>query len=156
MLPIIIGSAGMIRMETQHHFQALGISAAASLALMRKHHVIAIDYLLNILRVKSARMAAPEGPPQQRATALRQRNRAANTWQPTVLPAKRPAPASPLPLPSMRTRSRTRADSTPPHGDSASAPCPDTPPSATPTWDRLVFTIGKTSGSMRREARSTG
>ncbi len=33
-LPIIIGSAGMIRTETQHQFEALGISAAATLALM--------------------------------------------------------------------------------------------------------------------------
>ncbi len=43
-LPIIMGSAGMIRTETQHHFEALGISAAASLALIKQHHNIAIDY----------------------------------------------------------------------------------------------------------------
>ena len=68
-----------------------------------------------------------------------------------VLPAKRPAPALPLPLPSMRTRSRTRGGTTLPHGDSAPAPCPDA--ALCHAWDRLILTIGRTSGSMRMHAQ---
>ena len=50
LMPIIIGSSGMIRAETQQHFAALGLSPAESLSLMQEHHDTAIKYLHQILQ----------------------------------------------------------------------------------------------------------
>ena len=148
LMPIIIGSSGMIRAETQQHFAALGLTAAESLSLMQEHHDTAIRYFHQILQDYRVLPPSPPTPKPRRAPKLKSMNRS-NTL-PNPMSHKRALPATASVL--TRSMKHARTDCTlGQHPSASSSPAPSTARS----WDRLIFTVGRTTGSTRTVKRRT-
>ena len=148
LMPIIIGSSGMIRAETQQHFTALGLSPEESLSLMQEHHDTAIKYLHQILQQYRVLPSSPPTPKPRRAPKLKSMNR--SSALPNSVSHKRAIPTTASIL--TRSMKRARIDHTlGRHPGASSSPAPSTARS----WDRLIFSVGRTTGSIRRVKRRT-
>ena len=148
LMPIIIGSSGMIWAETQQHFAALGLTAAESLLLMQEHHDTAIKYLHQILQEYRVLPSSRPTPKPRRAPKLKSMNRSNTLPNPMSNKRAQPGTAS-VPTRSMK---RARTDRTlGQHPGACSGPAPSTARS----WDRLIFKVGRTTGSIRRVKRRT-
>ena len=151
-LPIIVGSSGMIRKDTQQHLATLGLTTTESLSLMQEHHDTAIKYLRNFLQKYRV---LPSPPPLPRSKLRRAPKRtliASPNIPPDPAIYKRALPAAF----SIVTRSekRTRSDQMLCQNPSAQSSSGSPPYPARP-WDRLIFTIGRHTGSVRRVPRRT-
>ena len=148
LMPIIIGSAGMIRAETQQHFATLGLTAAESHSLMQEHDNTAINYLHQILQEYRVLPSFPPTPKPRRAPNLKSMNRSNTLPNPVSHKRGLPATASIF----QRSMKRARTDHTlDQHPGASSGPAPSTAQS----WERLIFTVGRTTGSVRRVKRRT-
>ena len=147
LMPIIIGSSGMIRAETQQHFAALGLTAAGNLSLMQEHHGTAIRYFHQILQDYRVLPPSPPTPKPRRAPKLKHEP-LEHLFNPMSHKRALPATASVL----TRSMKHARTDCTLcQHPSASSSPAPSTARS----WGRLIFTVGRTTGSTRRVKRRT-
>ncbi len=150
LMPIIIGSSGMIRAETQKHFATLGLTAPDCLSLMQQHHDTAIAHLRRILQQYRV-LPSPSPTPRSKPRRAPQRgNTAGLPTPPDPTSHKRALPATPSIITRSVKQPRTNRMLCQP-----ASPCPDSAPCTVRPWDRLIFSIGKNTGSMRRLKRRT-
>ncbi len=126
------------------------LTAPDCLSLMQQHHDTAIAYLRRILQQYRV-LPSPSPTPRSKPRRAPQRgNTAGLPTPPDPTSHKRALPATP----SVITRSVKRAGTNRMLCQPAS-PCPDSAPCTVRPWDRLIFSIGKNTGSMRRLKRRT-
>ena len=151
-LPIIVGSSGMIRRDTQQHLAALGLTTTESLSLMQEHHDTAIKYLRKFLQ-ECRVLLSPPPVPRSKPRRVPKRTLIANPNIPADPAMHRralPAAFSTVTRSEKRSRSDQMLCQNPSaQSSSGSPPCPARP------WDRLIFTIGRHTGSVRRVQRLT-
>ncbi len=150
LMPIIVGSSGMIRAETQQYFATLGLTTTDCLSLMQEHHNTAITYLRKILQQYQVLPSPSPTPRSKPRRAPKRKNTAGLSSPPDPTSHKRALPATP----SAITRSVKRAKIGRVLYQNPTA-SPDSAPCTVRPWDRLIFSIGKNTGSVRRLKRRT-